>query len=80
MFEGCENLKRFEGNLSSLKEAYDMFKGCKLDTESVKNIAETISTASSYDPTITIGVDEMDEEKEKYIKMIEEKGWKVIVE
>ena len=59
-----------------------MFKGCKLDTESVKNIAKTISTFSSYivDPTLTIGVDKMDEEKKKYIKMIEEKGWKVKIE
>ena len=79
MFEGCENLKRFEGNLSSLKEAYDMFKGCKLDTESVKNIAETISTITRSS-SITIGVDEMDEEKEKYIEMIKEKGWIVRIQ
>ena len=82
MFNGCKKLRRFKSNLSLLKQGYDMFKGCKLDTESVKNIAETISTFSSYilDPTLTIGVDKMDEEKEKYIKMIEEKGWKVKIE
>ena len=77
MFNCCKNLSRFESDLSSLENGYNMFRGCKLDTQSVKNIAETISTASSYDPTITIGVDKMDEEKKKYIKMIEEKGWDV---
>ena len=78
MFSGCSNLTRFEGDLSSLSEGYGMFEYCVLDTESVKNIAETI--AKSNGKIITIGVDEMDEEKEKYIKMIEEKGWKVEIE
>ena len=80
MFKGCKNLRRFEGNLSSLKSGYGMFGGCKLDTESIKNIANTIPNGRGRATTITIGVDEMDEEKEKYIKMIEDKGWQVKVQ
>ena len=75
MFNKCSQLRRFEGDLSSLSAGVDMFKYCKLDTESVKNIAETISNGNGN--TITIGVDEMDEQKEKYIEMIKEKGWMV---
>ena len=55
-----------------------MFSGCKLDTESVKKIAETLP--NNNEGCIMIGVDEMDKEKEKYLKMIEEKGWRVVVE
>lgn len=77
MFYGCKQLRKFKGDLSSLRYGQDMFEGCKLDTESVKNIAETISNTKDDYSRITIGVDEMDEEKEKYIKMIKEKGWKV---
>lgn len=79
MFNRCRQLMSFRGDLSSLSTGVGMFKGCKLDTESVKNIAETIADGVN-DAIITIGVDKMDEEKEKYIEMIKEKGWTVKIQ
>lgn len=88
MFENCKNLKHFNGDLSSLINGSRMFKGCKLDTESVKNIAETIKKLPKKkspevyfgDYWITIGVDVLNDEKQKYIEIIKKKNWNVRVE
>lgn len=75
MFCGCYQLSDFSGDLSSLRDGFEMFKGCQLNTKSIKNIAQSIPNTRKG--RITLDVDEMDEEKERYFQMIENKGWVV---
>ena len=55
MFSSCSNLTTFYSNLNSLTDGESMFSDCKLDTASVKNIAETIKTVT-YKSIIDIGI------------------------
>lgn len=83
MFQSCHNLRYFNGDLSELEDAYYMFLGCKLDTESVINIAESIKewpqpvSGDESEHQIWISVDVFDSEVKKYIKIIERKGWDI---
>lgn len=54
-----------------------MFRGCRLDKESVINIANTLPTLQNRD-RIDIGIDaslKNDEDVRKAIQTIEEKNW-----
>jgi hypothetical protein len=78
MFKNCSNLTSFNGDLSSLTDGYEMFYGCKLDTVSVQNIADTINT---YDEKIhiDIGNSTPNEQEETAFNAILAKGWTVFV-
>ena len=80
MFQNCFNLKSFTSNLSSLEEGFRMFSDCKLDTASLKNIAETIAThGSSGQIHIGIGNTEPNEEEHTYLTQIYNKRWDIYV-
>jgi len=49
MFMGCSSLTSFMSSLSKLKSGYDMFKGCKLDEDSFRNIAQSLNDIKSLD-------------------------------
>ena len=80
MFEWCSNLTTFTSDLSSLERGNGMFYGCKLDTASIKNIAETINTVTNR-PSIHIGIGNTTptEEENTYFTQIYNKGWEVYV-
>ena len=46
MFEGCSSLTNFSGSLGNLLSGNNMFTGCKLNKQSVLNIAESIKDIS----------------------------------
>ena len=54
-----------------------MFDGCKLDTESVIHIADTINTTSYGTIHIGIGNFTPNEEEDAAFKQIRDKGWSV---
>ena len=80
MFYDCSNLTSFTSDLSSLTNGVNMFGNCKLDTASVKNIAETINTVTNK-PKIHIGIDNStpSTEEDNYLTQIHNKGWNVYV-
>ena len=78
MFNECHNLTTFDSDLSSLTNGNDMFKDCKLDTESIKNIAETINQYTNY-IDIGIGSTTPTDDEDLYFKLIAAKGWTVYV-
>ena len=80
MFYGCSKLTTFNSKLSSLTDGGYMFYDCKLDTVSVKNIAETINTVTNS-PSIHIGLGNSrpSQEEDNYLTQIHNKGWKVYV-
>ena len=81
MFSYCNNLTTFTSSLSSLTDGTYMFSNCKLNTASIKNIAETIAThdSSGYKIYIGIGNIEPTPEEHTYLTQIYEKGWDVYV-
>jgi hypothetical protein len=60
MFSGFYNLTSFTSELSSLRSAYNMFKGCKLDAASIENIANTINDVSNLTLNDTEGIIHID--------------------
>ena len=78
MFNSCANLTSFKSDLSSLTSGGYMFAGCKLDTASVKHIADTINT---YNGIIHIGIGNTtpNEQEEAAFNKIASKGWSVYV-
>ena len=80
MFVRCTNLTTFTGDLSSLTDGDNMFGNCKLNTESLMFIADTINTVSSHSRIhIGIGNATPTEEEVEYLNEIHEKGWQVYV-
>jgi hypothetical protein len=80
MFYCCFNFTSFKSNLKSLTNGTNMFYGCKLDTKSLKNIAETINTVTELQPIhIGIGNTTPSEEENSYLTQIHNKGWQVYV-
>lgn len=79
MFYGCTALTSFTSNLSSLTNGNDMFLGCKLDTVSVQNIADTINTVSNIRINIGIGNSEPNEQEQAAFNQMVTKGWIVFV-
>lgn len=96
MFEGCSNLTSFNSNLSNLgtyfdssgmlpsyqtdSPAYNMFYGCKLDTASIQNIADTIGTPN-FTTGIHIGIGNSEpntQENDAFYKMAS-KHWVIYV-
>ena len=87
MFFNCTNLTSFNSDLSSLTHGVGMFSGCKLNTTSIKNIAETINIVSNNPlvidiPIITISTESTSatSEEETYFQQIRDKGWELYVE
>lgn len=91
MFEWCYQFTAFTSDLSSLTNGYHMFYKCKLDTDSLIHIAETIkdvrvltngsnSSAEIY-KTIHIGIGSTTptEEETELLTEIHNKGWQVYV-
>ena len=80
MFVYCSNLTTFNSDLSSLTDGFQMFDYCKLDTASVKNIAETINTVTNK-PKIHMGIGNTTPttEENTYLTQIHNKGWQVYV-
>ena len=80
MFYGCSNLTSFSSDLSSLTNGVDMFRSCKLDTASIANIADTISTTKTWaEIQIGIGNSYPNNEENTHLTKIHEKGWQVYV-
>ena len=80
MFNGCSNLTDFTSDLKSLIDAQYMFNRCKLNTQSLKNIAETINTVTESNSIhIGIGNKTPSEEENTYLTQIYDKGWQVYV-
>lgn len=88
MFLNCTNLTSFAGDLSSVIMAPDMFRGCKLDVASVKNIAATLRDVTSLTEdgvtrNITIGIDKKYQDNSEVntaLNTITTKGWIVVTE
>lgn len=81
MFNGQTQLTSFAGDLSSVQSAYGMFTDCKLDTESLMIIADTIADSPCADAQINIGIGNTtpSEEEIEYLNEMHEKGWNVYV-
>ena len=87
MFRYSEELTSFNGDLSSLTSGESMFMDCKLDTDSVECIADTINDvtelAISYDVskiiTIYIGNETPNDKEDAAFKQMQDKGWSVYV-
>ena len=80
MFYRCSKLTSFSSAVPSLTSATDMFTGCRLNTASVKNIAETINTVEDS-PTIGIGIGNTtpNDQETTSFNTIASKGWTVYV-
>lgn len=79
-------LKRFRGTLPALIIGTDMFRRCQLDIDSIRCIAETIKDVSVGDfpihseKVLDITLDpatRQDPNFQKYVEIIQEKGWNV---
>ena len=91
MFHNCSKLTSFNGNLNSLTNGYQMFRECKLDTDSIRKIADTIKDVreltngvKTYDDVykmIHFGLqnETPTEEETKLLTIIHNKGWDVFV-
>ena len=94
MFYNCTNLTTFTSNLNSLTNGYQMFYGCKLNTSSIKKIADTIKNVSKLTnstgdyamfgevyKTIHIGITNSSPSttEKGYLNTIANKGWTVYV-
>ena len=91
MFDGCSNLTSFTSDLSSLTNGYFMFNDCKLDTDSLIHIAETINdvrdltnginNGAEIYKTIHLGIGNTTptEEETELLTEIHNKGWQVYV-
>jgi hypothetical protein len=80
MFYCCFNFTSFKSNLKSLTNGTNMFNFCKLNTQSLKNIADTINTVSDSNIIhIGIGNTTPTEEENTYLTQIYNKGWQVFV-
>ena len=88
MFSECFNLESFSSDLSSLTYGTFMFYGCKLDTASVQNIADTIKDVSSVEDEeycgmknktilIDIGNTTPNEQEDAAFNKMASKGWTV---
>jgi hypothetical protein len=80
MFTNCSTLTSFSSDLSKVANCVSMFTGCKLDTASVQNIADTINTPS-YKGTIHIYIGNSipNEQEETAFNTIASKNWTVYV-
>ena len=79
MFNNCKKLQHFDSNLSNLTSATNMFSNCSLTPQSVKNIADKISTVTN-NASIKIGIASKwqgNSELTTAIEQIKNKGWSV---
>ena len=82
MFNGCHSLTTFNSDLGYLESASFMFTGCNLNSESISNIAFTISDKNINSPRIDLGINTSivsDSKVKKDIGLIKYKGWDVYV-
>jgi hypothetical protein len=76
----CEKLTSFYGKLSSLTNGKDMFRYCKLDTDSIVNIAEHINTPSTKGTLdISIASSAPSETERVALDIIASRNWTVRV-
>ena len=91
MFNGCSKIDKFYYELPYLETADGMFKGCQLDVESVKIIANSLYDFGAKDSDdyaedrrkhiITLGIKQGDVDKiTEYVELIDSKGWVVELE
>lgn len=86
-FSNCLELTSFSSDLSSLTAGHDMFYRCKLDTESVECIADSIKDVTELETSnvvskkivIGIGNGEPNDEEDAAFKQMQDKGWSVFV-
>lgn len=90
MFYYCEELTSFTSNLSSLTNGDWMFTRCKLNSQSVKNIIDTINTVSSGNLRMDIGCNDTAEDADIFaqeigyadmtslLSSLQSKGWTVL--
>lgn len=82
MFNGQSHLKTVITDLSSLTDGYNMFKDCKLTTESLEYIAESINDVNNLsDAILTIDLEGWgpSEEEDALLRQILNKGWDLYV-
>jgi hypothetical protein len=79
MFYYCTKLTTFSSDLSSLTDGTYMFDGCKLDTASVQDIADTINNVTSGKIHIGIGNSSPNEQEKTAFNQMVSKGWTVYV-
>ena len=91
MFNGCSKIDKFYYELPYLETGDGMFKGCQLDVESVRIIAESLYDFGAKDSddyaedrrkhVITIGVGQgVIDKVTEYVELIDSKGWVVELE
>ena len=92
MFYSCSSLTTFTSDLSSLTNSYGMFDGCKLNASSVKNIIDTINTASSDILMLGMGCNDTEADKDLFaqevgytdmtslLAALQAKGWNVNIQ
>ena len=91
MFNGCSKIDKFYYELPYLETGDGMFKGCQLDVESVRIIAESLYDFGAKDSddyaedrrkhVITIGVAQgVINKVTEYVELIDSKGWVVELE
>ena len=80
MFYACTKLSSFKSNLSKLTKGGMMFYYCKLDTASIKNIAETINTPTENGRLdIKLANSTPNEEEIAALDLIVSKNWTVML-
>lgn len=93
MFDNCTNLTTFKSKLPSLFLGHGMFDGCKLNSASIKNIANTINPAAGgTNITLGMGCDNNEEDIALFMQEIgyssinefgldmDNKGWWILVQ
>jgi hypothetical protein len=83
MFNYCPNLKIFKGNLSSLENGEYMFTNCKLNADSIHNIAITLPHKKTSSQRLDLGIDNdtltLFEQVKRDLGLIKAKGWNLYV-
>ena len=81
MFYYCKNLSEFNSDLSSLTDGTMMFDNCRLNSQSLKNIADTIATNNTNYAGLDIGIGNSwpTSEQKTYLTQIYNKRWNVYV-
>lgn len=81
MFYSCENLRHFRGDLSSLVTARGMFERCRLDSDSVYHIADTLpSLMNRSEISIGVAEDVDDETLKPALEEMDSKNWDVVID
>ena len=81
MLQSCISLTSFNGNLSSLKNANQMFDGCLLNAQSVANIIHALTThETGGEITIGIGCDDTEEDQLLFAQECDCETWQELID